>query len=221
MNKKLWIITFVLVLATTAFAQSEADFMVTLTDDITGAIIKEYIGKDAEVTIPSTIQGMPVKEIGNGAFANNSTVTSVVIPEGVIRIGSLAVADKKKYKGVFTSCINLKTVTLPEGLKVITNEAFFDCRSLDSITLPSTVKRIGAKAFSGCVSLTSIDFPASIETVGNAAFAGCSLLTAVNIPDSVIRIRFPNNFISVFSGSSKVLLSSRAALKRVGYMGDF
>jgi hypothetical protein len=221
MNKKLWIVTFILALATTAFAQSESDFIVTLTEDGTGAVIKEYIGKATDVTIPATIQGMPLKEIGNGAFANNPIITSVVIPKGVIKIGNPAVSTQSKYKGLFASCVKLKSVTLPEGITVISNEMFYDCRSLTSINLPSTTQLIGVKAFAGCVSLTSIALPDSMEKVDTAAFAGCSSLTTITISDSVKRMRFSNNLIPVFSGCSKLSLASKAALQRVGYLGGF
>ena len=86
-------IIFILVFTsmTNIFAQTEADFNVTLTDDNTGVVITKYTGKAANVRIPATIQGMPVKEIGKQAFSS-SEITNIVIPEGVVKIqnGSFA-----------------------------------------------------------------------------------------------------------------------------------
>jgi hypothetical protein len=51
------------------FAQTENDFEVTLTADSEGVVITKYTGRAAAtVTIPATIQDMPVREIGAYAF---------------------------------------------------------------------------------------------------------------------------------------------------------
>lgn len=52
------------------------------------------------VVIPSTVNGLPVTEIADGAFANCSEVTAFVIPEGVAILGD----------GVFAGCSALKSV---------------------------------------------------------------------------------------------------------------
>jgi hypothetical protein len=83
----------------------EADFEVQLTEDGTGVIVYNYVGKATTVHIPATIQGMPVKGMGR-VFLDNAVITSVVIPEGVVKINGRA----------FTGCRNLTSVTLPESL---------------------------------------------------------------------------------------------------------
>jgi len=62
---------------TTSSAQTENDFSVILKDDSTGVVITKYNGNAATLKIPATIQGMPVMEIGEDAFFNNSKITSV------------------------------------------------------------------------------------------------------------------------------------------------
>ena len=218
MNKKLWITVFILALATTVFASDEErNFRVSLTRDGEGVIIRDYIGNATELTIPSKLAGIPVHEIGNGAFAGNSIITSITIPEGVKRIGNYGSKERRPYQGVFANCINLKSVTLPEGLTVISAQAFSGCESLPEITIPSSVRVIGHLAFRNCLSLTSIDLPESIVKIGFGAFVGCGKLEKVNIPESVTRIRFSLTPIQPFRGCSRLSASSQAALLKVGY----
>ena len=222
MNKKLWITTFALVLASTAFAQNEtneADFRVVLTDDFRGAIITGYSGNATHITIPSTIHGFPVREIGNAAFANNTVLTHVVIEEGIVRIGNPRTPGR--YVGAFAHCTNLQSVVLPEGLVAINAETFYRNESLTEITLPSTLRVIGPRAFAESFSLVKVDFPASIETIGASAFAGCTALVFVNIPDSVRKIRIVSHMNPAFVRTPRLSIHSQAALRHRGYRGPF
>ncbi|GHV16367.1 hypothetical protein FACS189493_2100 [Spirochaetia bacterium] len=82
-------------------AQNAADFNVALTADGTGVVITGYTGNGGAVTIPATIEGLPVKEIGERAFANerygqysvNTTITAVTFPDGLEKIGAYAFAS--------------------------------------------------------------------------------------------------------------------------------
>ena len=67
--------------------------------------------------------------------------TSVVVEEGITRVGVYA----------FRDCDNIKSVTLPAGLTSIGEFAFYNCRSLTSINLPEGLTDIetGAFAFAG------------------------------------------------------------------------
>jgi len=218
MNKKLWITVFILALTTAVFAEGEEkDYKVSLTRDGEGVVIRDYLGNATELTIPATLAGMPVHEIGNGAFAGNSIITSITIPEGVKRIGNYAAKDRRKYQGVFANCINLKSITLPEGLIVISAQAFSGCESLPEITIPSSVRVIGHLAFRNCIALTSIDLPESIVKIGFGAFVGCGALANVNVPESVTRIKFSLTPIQPFRGCSRLSAASQAALLKVGY----
>ena len=73
----------------------------------------------------------------------------------------------------------IRTVTLPEGLLEIGNEAFSGCSYLKQIELPSSLLTIGNDAFY-LSSLGSISIPASVTSVGTRAF-GCSALGTANL----------------------------------------
>ena len=75
--------------------------------------ITGYTGEDEDVVVPAQIGGVQVTKIGNSAFERTS-ITSVVIPEGVTIIGDSA----------FFVCESLQEVRLPSTLKEIGNYAF-------------------------------------------------------------------------------------------------
>ncbi len=140
-------------------------------------IITNYIGADRGVTIPNTINGLPVVAIGYCAFLN-SCVTSVTIPDSVTTIGI----------GAFDYCECLTNVTLPNGITHIADAEFWACTSLTSITIPSGVSSIDDNAFGNCLSLSRVTIPNSVSSIGACAFYACTHLTNVVIPDSVTSI---------------------------------
>ena len=106
-----------------------------------------YFGKESNVTVPSTLGGYTVTQIGT-VFAGNTNLVSITLSEGVEIIGPLA----------FSGCTNLTTVVLPDTLESVSWRAFSDCTSLKEITLPNSVTIIGAGVFEGCTSLVSVEF---------------------------------------------------------------
>ncbi len=110
-----------------------------------GATLKEYKGKAAEVVIPSKVDSYNVTSIGDEAFWQNKTMTSVEIPSTVTSIG----------KSAFTECTNLTKVVLPSSVKAVGDSAFWYCTGLKKIVIPETVKSIGKDAFKGCDNLTA------------------------------------------------------------------
>ncbi|GMO52220.1 MAG: hypothetical protein Pg6C_17680 [Treponemataceae bacterium] len=187
-TNKMWMITAILVAvaATAAFAQTEADFNVGLTDDGAGVVIVKYTGKTAAVRIPATIQGMPVKEIGSSAFWK-SGITSVVIPQGVTLIGSNA----------FSECYNLTSVTIPDSVTEIGSGAF-SSSGLTSVTLPKGLTKTGGRMFSECTKLKTVTIPEGVTVISDFMFASCSALTSIKIPNSVTSIG--RGVFSNFSG---------------------
>lgn len=80
--------------------------------------------------------------------------------------------------GGFTELSNLKSITLPEGLKRINSSAFEYCQKLEEINIPDGVAEIGDSAFRGCQALKSITIPDSVtQIVSKYTFIGCDNLT--------------------------------------------
>ena len=76
--------------------------------------------------------------------------------------------------GVFTNCTTLKSVTIPDSVKIINYLAFDGCSSLTSITIPNGVTKIGESAFANCSSLTSVIIPDSVKSIDGYVFKGCN-----------------------------------------------
>ena len=91
--------------------------------------------------IKRIIIGDGVTTIGEFAFTNCSTLTSVTIPNSVTEIGEFA----------FNNCSALTSVTIPNSVTTIGDYAFSGCSSLTSVTIPNSVTTIGGWAFTFCI----------------------------------------------------------------------
>lgn len=108
------------------------------------AVLLEYTGKSKSVKIPSKVKNVPVTSIGEWAFSDNNTMTSVTIPSTVTKIGEAA----------FNNCTGLKKISLPKNLKKISASAFWYCTALKQIFIYEKVSSIGTNAFKGCKNAT-------------------------------------------------------------------
>ena len=170
----------------------------------------EFIGNNAffETNIDSITIPKYVKEIGSCAFAycENLAFISVdkdnvvynskdscnaiikgdiliagcmntIIPDGIIKIGHDA----------FRFCTRLKSITIPQSVKIIDDNAFTNCSGLSTINIPTSgLTKIGECAFYYCYSLEKIELPESLKSIGIYAFDGCTGLTEI-----ISRIELP------------------------------
>lgn len=82
----------------------------------------------------------------------------------------------------------IEEVIVEDGIKSISDNAFYDFDMLKEITIPDSVKVIGEGAFYKCVRLKSIDIPDNVHTIGGNAFGGCNALKTITIPEDVTEI---------------------------------
>ncbi|MBE6197630.1 MAG: leucine-rich repeat domain-containing protein [Rikenellaceae bacterium] len=140
-----------------------------------------------------------ISTIGNSAFYQRTSLTSVTTPESIASIGDSAfygctsltkfeIPDKLTAIGnsVFSGCTSLKSIALPYSVTSIGNSAFYQCTSLTAITIPDSVTSIGSSAFNGCNSLTNTTIGKGVATIGEYAFGGCTgdLVVNCNIPEA-------------------------------------
>ena len=85
----------------------------------------------------------------------------------------------------FKNSSRLKSITLPDCIKVIGNDAFKGCEYLKEITIPDGVSRIGSFAFSSCYSLETVNFQGEVSEIAGYVFYECRLLKEISIPRGV------------------------------------
>lgn len=144
-----------------------------LFDKALGTLLAYPPGKRGSYTIPNG-----VTKIGNFAFGNCESLTSVTIPDSVTIIGDCA----------FRNCMALENVTIPTRVMTIGRWAFSRCLSVTSLAIPEGVKSIGDHTFDGCSGLTNVTIPDSLKTIGDFAFSECKKLRNVTMPHSITQI---------------------------------
>lgn len=90
------------------------------------------------------------------------------------------------HAAFFNSAVT--SVTIPDSVTSISDEAFINCPKLTNISIPNSVTYIGFSAFNSCTSLKSITLPSSLSTIQSYAFYNCGNLKTIRIPVSVTSI---------------------------------
>ena len=163
---------------------------ITAFDDPSGYLAEH------EILIPESLDGVEVVAIGDGVFANNTSLTSIggypkidweypgalCLPEGIREFG----------ERTFYNCENLLVLSLPDNsqLTTIGDSAFENCTKLLSALLcyASGLQAIGNRAFANCESMDFVRFAYELQTLGEGAFSGCASLPAVYLPDGMTSI---------------------------------
>ena len=171
--------------------------------------ITKYTGKESTVILPSTINSWPVTKIGEDALKDNTTITSVTIPDSVTEIGANAFAGCTKLTSV-TYGGDWRNLTIQSGNPAVedaVNAQLFDFAftpdntavivthyngTAADVTIPSRyqgkpVTEIGRAAFFNSA-VTSVTIPDSVTAILDGAFEKCSELTNISIPNSVTSI---------------------------------
>ncbi|MGO8675720.1 MAG: choice-of-anchor tandem repeat GloVer-containing protein [Limisphaerales bacterium] len=145
----------------------QSQFIFTAAD---GAItITGYAGPGGAVTIPGTIDGLPVTRIGDQAFYQDTSLTGITIPDSVTNIGNYA----------FALCAGLASVAIPDSVTSIGAGAFNAGSGLTAVTVGNGVGGIPDYAFAGCSSLARVTVGNGVASISEYAFAYCANLTGV------------------------------------------
>ncbi len=154
------------------------------------------VAGDDLIAVPMAVKGditlLNITEIAEGQFRNCTGITSIVLPETLIKIGDQA----------FYGLEGLADVNFPESLVGVGAGAFegtgwynsqpdgvvytgnvlykFKGESGSEIKVLDTVTGIAAGAFANC-NIVSVDIPASVTNIGEGAFQNCQL-QSITVP---------------------------------------
>ncbi|MDE7419548.1 MAG: leucine-rich repeat protein [Muribaculaceae bacterium] len=121
-------------------------------------------------------------------FNNDRYVSNYSIRPGTVIICDNAFGTFDSDLEIYNIGDSLYSISLPNSITAIGNDAFSGCPNLRKINLPNSVISIGNGAFSGCSSLQEIKIASSVSTIRDSTFRGCTSLKSINIPNSVIKI---------------------------------
>lgn len=145
-----------------------------------------------DIVIPENVEhdgkSFAVTAIGENAFSESRTMTSVSLPSSLKSIGTFA----------FYNCQGLYEIEIPNSVERIEESAFYKCTWLEYFILPASVTSVGPMMLFGCTALEYIEVDpenpvydsredcfAIIETATNTMVQGC---TYSFIPTSVTSI---------------------------------
>ena len=162
-----------------------------------------YEHLSGKVTVPATITynavTYTVTEVGNRAFIRNTKITEIVLPEGIVKIGS----------DCFEGMTNLTAVNIPstvtsfdrfgvsngivdndynytDGLLYI-DQCLIKAKSTLSgkVTIKDGTRLIAGEAMRSCKEITEVSIPESVLSIGPSVFTSCSKLSDVNLPSTL------------------------------------
>lgn len=197
----------------------EADFQVVWTESIPEEVqILSYTGTQEHLIIPAKIWGMPVTSIADGAFAENVTLKTLIIPDSITRIGTGILAgcetlhslqtplmgesqEGTQYLGYLFGAathednardipVSLKCLRLTADWQTLPAYALFDCNDIICLSLPKNVTVIEKFAIYNGASLRQIDGIEKIVTFGDRALMNCSDLQILTLGDALESVGF-------------------------------
>ncbi len=118
---------------------------------------------------------------------NNNSVRKIVSAKLVLDFNEREYVSTVPF-GACRGCTFLKSVEIPDDVKIVSEVAFQNCKFLEEVTLPEGLRIIESSAFAGCENLKYINIPESVVLVGLEAFKGCFSLNNVEIPGSIKKI---------------------------------
>lgn len=155
-----------------------------------------------------------VTSIKNDAFQRRADIRTVTIPSNVNFIGTGTFSGSKAIESITVDPRNVKfssengvlfnaertnliyyppakpdiSYAVPNGVTIISANAFKDAALLKSVGIAGTVGLMGSNAFYGCKALESVVLPSSVTSMGENTFQGCTSLKTATLSPSMLQI---------------------------------
>ena len=176
-------------------AQNSSSYGITLSGDV---IIPEKVTKDGKSYKVTALSSNSTNS--DGLLYNNTSVTSLYVPDTVATIYQLALNNSV-----------IEQVHLPSKLTTISSFCFQSCSNLNTINIPDNVSYIGENAFASCKKLTSITLPDNLQSLNGYSFANSGLTS----------VTYKGVTYTSKSALEQVLTDNGVTLKKVHNNGNF
>jgi len=198
--------------------QSTETEALTYTKNAKGVTVTGYTGDATVISIPKSIEGLPVVAIGDGAFRDLTALQALVIPESVTSVGKEILAGCKSLLALETPVMgkngegdcflgtlfgaerfednpldipaSLAHLRLTGDMTVLPAYALYDCNDLVTLSLPSSLERLEKFSITKCASLEVIEGLEGLTFVGEHALSYCTSLTKISFGDALEKIEF-------------------------------
>ena len=168
-------------------------------NSIFGNQVKEYVIGDG------------VTSIGNYAFDNCYSLTSIAIPNSMTSIGDDAFWNCSGLTSVHISDLaawcNISFSSYQSNPLYYAHHLYLNGTEVTDLVIPNSVKSIGNSAFYNCSGLTSVTIPNRVTSIGNYAFSGCSGLTSVTVASDNTKYDSRDNCNAIIETSSNTLIA--------------
>ena len=141
-------------------------------------VITGYEGNDVDVVLPSKIY-----DGVNSAYVRE--IADEAFKNYYLESVTMPNTITTIGDDAFNNCSSLETINFSSNLTEIGENAFYACGQLTTVNIPNSVSYIGEGAFSSCYLLTSISLPNNLQNIADETFKNCQSLTNISIPDNV------------------------------------
>ncbi|MBR3844827.1 MAG: leucine-rich repeat domain-containing protein, partial [Clostridia bacterium] len=183
----LWIFPIgVGVVAEQVIVVPETEGIFRYVEEFDGIYIAGIETDQALVTIPKTIQGIPV--VG---FSETNQMPDCVTAFSVEKGHSFLTAiNGVLYNADHSVLVRVPVgmagvLTISDGVIAIGKGAASGCSKITHVEFPVSLREVGAHAFSFCSGLMAVSLPQGVKTLGIEAFWQCGNLRRISLPDSL------------------------------------
>ena len=121
----------------------------------------------------------------NEAYVVENNYKGEVRIPAEIQVGGVTIPVIGIGLDAFYGCDDVTSITLPEGLRIIENNAFESMNGLTEIVIPESVTHIGEWSFSDCENLKKVVLPSQLKYLPADMLESCGELEEVEIPKGV------------------------------------
>lgn len=177
---------------------------------------ENYIFRESDKTLTFK-KNVAVITQGMVPYVLRKSVENIIIPDGVLQIGTYAFSGFENLKSVtipnsvnrirskaFSRCENLKEIIMGNGIEVVETSAFSSCNSIEKVYIKDLIDWCNIKfesqlanplanvatLYLNNVRINNLTLPDSIRSVKDYTFAGCYGITSLIVPKNVETIGF-------------------------------